>query len=64
MSVDHGPEAAEGTPNVEIARLVGVSRPTVNAWRARYVDPRRQRVKAVGQGAGARTEDSRVPLPC
>ena len=30
--------AAEGTPNVEIARLVGVSRPTVNAWRARYVE--------------------------
>jgi len=30
--------AAEGTPNVEIARLVGVSRPTVNAWRARYAD--------------------------
>jgi transposase len=28
--------AAEGAPNVEIARLVGVSRPTVNAWRARY----------------------------
>jgi transposase len=30
--------AAEGTPNVEIARLVGVSRPTVNAWRARYAE--------------------------
>ncbi|HKF88965.1 MAG TPA: IS630 family transposase, partial [Propionibacteriaceae bacterium] len=30
--------AADGTPNVEIARLVGVSRPTVNAWRARYVE--------------------------
>jgi DNA-binding CsgD family transcriptional regulator len=30
--------AAEGTPNVEIARLVGVSRPTVNVWRARYVE--------------------------
>src|SRR5215210_2345385 len=30
--------AAEGTPNVEIARLVGVSRPTVNAWRARYTE--------------------------
>jgi transposase len=30
--------AAEGTPNVEIARLVGVSRPTVNAWRARYLE--------------------------
>ena len=27
--------AAEGTPNVEIARLVGVSRPTVNARRVR-----------------------------
>jgi transposase len=30
--------AAEGTPNVEIARLLGVSRPTVNAWRARYAE--------------------------
>jgi transposase len=30
--------AADGTPNVEIARLVGVSRPTVNAWRARCVE--------------------------
>jgi transposase len=28
--------AADGVPNVEIARLVGVSRPTVNLWRARY----------------------------
>ena len=30
--------AAEGAPNVEIARLVGVSRPTVNAWRIRYAE--------------------------
>jgi hypothetical protein len=30
--------AADGTPNVEIARLVGVSRPTVNAWRVRYAE--------------------------
>ena len=30
--------AADGTPNVEIARLVGVSRPTVNAWRARHAE--------------------------
>ena len=30
--------AAEGTPNVEIARLVGVSRPTVNTWRIRYAE--------------------------
>mgnify|MGYP003408024230 CR=1 FL=1 len=30
--------AAEGTPKVEIARLVGVSRPTVNAWRTRYAE--------------------------
>ena len=28
--------AAEGLPNAEIARRVGVSRPTVIAWRARY----------------------------
>ncbi len=28
--------AADGVPNVEIARRVGVSRPTVNAWRDRY----------------------------
>jgi transposase len=30
--------AAEGRPNVEIARLLGISRPTVNAWRARYAE--------------------------
>lgn len=30
--------AAQGTPNVEIARLVGVSRPTVNLWWARYTE--------------------------
>jgi transposase len=28
--------AADGVPNAEIARLAGVSRPTVIAWRARY----------------------------
>jgi len=30
--------AAAGTPNHEIADKVGVSRPTVNKWRARYVE--------------------------
>ena len=30
--------AADGTPNVEIAELVGVSRPTVNLWRNRYAE--------------------------
>jgi transposase len=30
--------AADGTPNVEIAQLVGMSRPTVNVWRARYAE--------------------------
>lgn len=29
--------AAEGMPNAQIARVVGVSRPTVIAWRDRYV---------------------------
>src|SRR5918997_1209527 len=28
--------AADGLPNVEIAARVGVSRPTVTGWRARY----------------------------
>ena len=28
--------AADGLPNVEIAERVGVSRPTVTSWRARY----------------------------
>ena len=28
--------AAEGVPNVEVARLVGVSLPTVTLWRQRY----------------------------
>ena len=30
--------AADGMPNTEIADRVGVSRPTVNLWRARYAD--------------------------
>jgi transposase len=30
--------AAEGVPNAEIARRVGVSRPTVVGWRQRYTD--------------------------
>ncbi len=30
--------AADGTPNVEIAALIGVSRPTVNLWRNRYAE--------------------------
>lgn len=30
--------AADGIPNVEIAELVGVSRPTVNLWRHRYAE--------------------------
>ena len=30
--------AAEGVPNAEIARRVGVSRPTVVGWRQRYDD--------------------------
>jgi transposase len=30
--------AAEGAPNVQIAELVGVSRPTVDLWRNRYRD--------------------------
>jgi transposase len=30
--------AADGTANVEIAELVGVSRPTVNLWRNRYAE--------------------------
>jgi len=30
--------AADGTPNVEIAELIGVSRPTVNLWRNRYAE--------------------------
>ena len=30
--------AAQGTPNVQIAELVGVSRPTVDLWRGRYQD--------------------------
>src|SRR5258706_15625566 len=28
--------AADGTPNAQIARTVGVSRPTVIGWRGRY----------------------------
>ena len=32
--------AADATPNREIAELVGVSRPTVNKWRERFVEQR------------------------
>ena len=32
--------AADGTPNYQIAQLVGVSRPTVNKWRDRFVELR------------------------
>ena len=32
--------AADGTPNHQIAELVGVSRPTVNKWRDRYTEQR------------------------
>src|SRR5215210_3515336 len=32
--------AADGTPNHQIAELVGVSRPTVNKWRDRFVEQR------------------------
>jgi len=32
--------AADGTPNHQIAQLVGVSRPTVNKWRDRFVELR------------------------
>ena len=32
--------AADGTPNHQIAALVGVSRPTVNKWRDRFVEQR------------------------
>jgi hypothetical protein len=28
--------AADGTPNMEVAELIGVSPPTVNLWRNRY----------------------------
>jgi len=30
--------AGDGIPNVEIAQRVGVSRPTVNHWRDRYLE--------------------------
>ncbi len=30
--------AADGKPNVKISLLVGMSRPTVNTWRGRYVE--------------------------
>jgi transposase len=58
--------AAEGTPNVEIARLVGVSRPTVNAWRTRYAerglaglaDEKRSRPEAVDRSAPDRHRDA------
>ena len=45
--------AADGTPNVQIAELVGVSRPTVDLWRSRYRD----------QGLGGLIDEDRPGRP-
>src|SRR6476620_6557353 len=52
--------ASDGVPNYEIAELVGMSRPTVNRWRSRYVergvaglaDEKRPKTVIFGQSAG------------
>src|SRR6195952_1693722 len=52
--------AGEGVPNAEIARRVGVSRPTVIGWRERYLEggtaalddrPRPGRAKQIDESA-------------
>src|SRR4051794_4136698 len=53
--------AGEGVPNAEIARRVGVSRPTVIGWRERYLEggtaalddrPRPGRAKQIDEAEG------------
>jgi Homeodomain-like domain len=53
------PLAADGTPNVEIARLVGVSRPTVNLWRSRYVERGLARLADEQRSGRKRSNDQR-----
>ncbi|MFZ1410323.1 MAG: IS630 family transposase [Micropruina sp.] len=49
--------AADGVANYEIAGLVGVSRPTVNLWRKRYVEKGRAGLVAVKPPGRPRTVD-------
>lgn len=51
--------AAEATPNHQIAEKVGVSRPTVNKWRSRYVERGLDGLADVPRPGPARTVDQR-----
>jgi len=52
--------AADGTPNHQIAELVGVSRPTVNKWRDRFVKQRMAGLADELRRGPARRIDQRV----
>jgi transposase len=51
--------ASEGLRNAEIAERVGVSRPTVNVWRSRYVDAGMAGLVDVGRPGRPKTVDQR-----
>jgi len=46
--------AAEGTPNRVIARELGMSRPTVLQWRARFAEGASSLSRATRHGLGVR----------
>ena len=52
--------AADATPNHQIAELVGVSRPTVNKWRARYTEQGWRVWSSGPAGAGAADRPRRI----
>jgi len=47
-------DAADGVSNTEIQARHGVSRPTINAWRARFVERGLERFAEVDEGRGRR----------
>src|ERR1700753_2043069 len=58
--------AADGVPNAEIARLAGVSRPTVIGWRERYEGggiPALQDARRSGPAAGDGEDEDRGGAP-
>src|SRR5258706_13787617 len=58
--------AADGTPNAQIARTVGVSRPTVIGWRGRYAAGGIRGLEGVppsGRPAGAHQTSGGVRTP-
>src|SRR5258707_4913222 len=52
--------AADGMPNAQIARTVGVSRPTVIGWRGRYAAGGIKAGEDVPRARGAGVEDRKA----